>query len=62
MSFGPKPPSFSDEEKNYLRFLAATTVLTVVITKTVDVMADEFKEWLQRRRDAQKKAQETKTS
>jgi hypothetical protein len=62
MSFGPKPPSFDDDEKKYLKFLGATTLLTVLITKTVDVVADEFKGLLQRRREARKKAEEVKPS
>lgn len=63
MSFAPEPnPHFDEDEKKYFKFLAATTFLTVVITKLGDVAADEFKGWLSRRRDAAKKAQEPSAS
>lgn len=61
MSFMPqRGPSLDDDEKKYLKFLALTTLVTVAITKAGDVAADELKGWLQRRRDARKKAEEGK--
>lgn len=58
MIFGPfEPAPLTEDERAYLKFLAATTLLTVLITEGGKVAGSELQGWLQRRRDAKKAAE-----